>query len=68
MSSIRPPQWASRFLAWFCDEDLLEEIQGDLEEAFHFRRAKEGQSRAQLQYIRDVFSFFKPFLVLRAYV
>ena len=61
MSSIRPPQWASRFLAWFCDEDLLEEIQGDLEEAFHFRRAKEGQSRAQLQYIRDVFSFFKPY-------
>lgn len=29
-----PPKWADRFLVWFCSEELLEEIQGDLHEAF----------------------------------
>lgn len=31
----RPPQLATRFLQWFCRPDLLDEIQGDLEEEFN---------------------------------
>ena len=30
----RPPKWADRFLAWFCRNELLEEIKGDLHEFY----------------------------------
>ena len=35
-----PPYWADKFLQWYCDAHFIEEIQGDLYEAFH-RRCKE---------------------------
>lgn len=56
-----PPRWASRFLSWFCDEALLEEIQGDLEEAYYHRYKRVGRQQANRLYIADVFSFFKPY-------
>lgn len=58
---LNPPKWATTFLTWFCSEQLIEEIQGDLEEAHQFRSAKHGKWRADLWYIRDVFKFFKPY-------
>ncbi|MEL6833909.1 MAG: FtsX-like permease family protein [Bacteroidota bacterium] len=61
MNRLQPPRWASRFLGWFCDEALLEEIQGDLEEAFYHRCQSLGPQQARQQYITDVFSFFKPY-------
>ncbi|WP_367391840.1 FtsX-like permease family protein [Lewinella sp. LCG006] len=56
-----PPAWARRFLTWFCDEHLLEEIAGDLEEAYYHRCTKLGESRARQLYVADVFTFFKPY-------
>ena len=61
MSTPRPPRWASQFLRWFCDEALLEEIQGDLEEAFFHRYQRLGPQQARQQYITDVISFCKPY-------
>lgn len=29
-----PPRWANRFLEWFCNPDLLEDLQGDLYELY----------------------------------
>ncbi|MEP5105963.1 MAG: permease prefix domain 2-containing transporter, partial [Ekhidna sp.] len=57
----RPPKWATQFLRWFCSEELLEEIQGDLEEAFYHRKVNHGKWKANLWYISDVFKFFKPY-------
>jgi len=43
---IPPPKKALQFLRWFCREDYLEEIEGDLTEVFikqaekHPRKAK----------------------------
>lgn len=56
-----PPKWADHFLRWFCAEDLLEEIQGDLHEAYYHRAKAQGHTRASLQYIQDVFQFFGPY-------
>lgn len=56
-----PPSWARKFLTWFCDEALLEEIAGDLEEAYYHRCSKLGKSQAKQLYIADVFTFFKPY-------
>ncbi len=59
--SPRPPKWASNFLEYFVAEDLLEEIQGDLLEAYEYRAENKGIRYAKRQYILDVFRFFKPY-------
>lgn len=56
-----PPKWADRFLIWFCSEELLEEIQGDLYEAYQYRYTRYGHSKAKRLFIADVFRFFKPY-------
>lgn len=60
-TSPHPPKWADRFLRWFCSEELLEEIQGDLHEAFHHRLAEKGLFNAKWTFARDVFQFFGPY-------
>lgn len=56
-----PPAWADRFLKWFCSEELLEEIQGDLAEAFDHRVKHDGLQSARRQYVIDVLRFFRPY-------
>ncbi|MEM6629646.1 MAG: FtsX-like permease family protein [Bacteroidota bacterium] len=56
-----PPKLADRFLRWFCSEDLLEEIQGDLHETFFHRRQHMNPLKAKFLYYRDVLQFFKPY-------
>src|SRR3712207_6146080 len=60
-----PPAWAVRFLEWYCNPGLLEEIQGDLNEAFYERVAAKGLTRARLLFILDVFRFIRPFTLHR---
>ena len=31
---IKPPRWATRLLSWYCKPELLEDLQGDLNEYF----------------------------------
>ncbi len=60
-SPQQPPRWADQFLVWFVAEELREEIQGDLQEAFYHRLETQGLAKAKWQYIKDVFQFFKPY-------
>ena len=57
MKAPRPPKWADRFLAWYCDPDLLEEIQGDAWQLYFDRLKTEGKARADRKYIWDVLRF-----------
>ncbi len=57
---VRPPRWADRFLAWYCAPELLDEIQGDLHEAFHRRRKKYNLRKAQRMFVAEVLLFCKP--------
>ena len=43
--SHQPPKHALNFLRWFCREDYLEEIEGDLIEVFE-QRSKENLRKA----------------------
>ncbi len=61
--SVRPPKWAERFLSWYCRPDLLEDLQGDLNEYFDRHCRNKGATRARLIYILDVFKFFRPYTV-----
>ena len=56
----RPPQWADRFLEWYCDEELVNEIQGDLHEMYHRRSQKSGLKKAKILFIWEVVRSFKP--------
>lgn len=57
MKETRPPKWADRFLAWYCDPDLLEEIQGDAWQLYFERLESEGKARADRKFIWDVIRF-----------
>ena len=55
----RPPRWAERFLHWYCNPELLEEIEGDISELFYQRLEHQNPKKAKLKYIWDVLRFFK---------
>ncbi|HMQ63533.1 MAG TPA: ABC transporter permease, partial [Flavilitoribacter sp.] len=48
-----------RFLEWYCADELLEEIQGDLYEAYRDRSAESGITYARRRYFLDVLRFFR---------
>lgn len=56
-----PPGWANRFLEWFCPDEVLEIIQGDLYELYHKRIQKDGRAKARWHFYWDVLSVFKSF-------
>jgi putative ABC transport system permease protein len=58
-NSNRPPKWAQRFLEWYCRPELLEDLQGDLNEYFDRHSKSLGVTRAKLIYIIDVFKFLR---------
>ena len=57
------PKWADRFLQWFCEPSMKEDIQGDLYEYFNRRVESDGIRLARIKYVLDVFRFFKPHVV-----
>ncbi|SDL25472.1 duplicated orphan permease [Catalinimonas alkaloidigena] len=56
-----PPRLAERFLCWFLRDELVEEVQGDLEEAFYVRLEQTSLFRARLHYWYQVFRYVRPF-------
>ncbi len=55
----QPPKYASRFLRWFCREDFIDEIEGDLIEIFE-HQYKETPRRANWLFIWQVLLHFRP--------
>ena len=54
-----PPKWANRFLHWYCNPNLLEEIEGDVYELF-YRDVKDGRERlASIRFTWNVLRFFR---------
>ncbi|MEO9805756.1 MAG: FtsX-like permease family protein [Reichenbachiella sp.] len=66
MSEYKPPTWANRLLEKICPDDLLEEIQGDLFEAFEWRSEIKSLRYARRKFCLEVFMvliFYKPNLM-----
>jgi hypothetical protein len=42
-----PPKWAARLLSWYCKPELLEDLQGDLNEYFDRNVKKKGARDGQ---------------------
>lgn len=53
----RPPKWIDKFLTWYCNPDLLEEIQGDAYELYEQRVNTKGKFKANWRYFWDVVRF-----------
>lgn len=63
MSQFSPPKWADRFIEWVCPTEYLEEFQGDLHEAFHWRATTRSGRLAKWKFIFEslkVIKFYKP--------
>ncbi|HEY8936011.1 MAG TPA: ABC transporter permease [Cyclobacteriaceae bacterium] len=54
-----PPKWADRFLEWYCNPALLEEIQGDAYELYHRTLKNQSRFQANVQFMWNVFRFFR---------
>jgi putative ABC transport system permease protein len=59
MAKISPPKWADRFLEWYCNPALLEEIQGDAHELYNRTLKIHSRRLANLQYAWNVIRFFR---------
>lgn len=54
-----PPKWADKFLKWYCNPDLLDEIQGDSYELYERRIKDLGKKKADRKYFWDVILFLR---------
>src|SRR5574337_15071 len=59
------PNYALRFLKWYCPTSLHESIEGDLVEQFEEDLAQVGLGRARLNVVLNVIRFFRPSIILR---
>ena len=58
-----PPSLATRFLQWYCNKDVVDEVQGDLYELYQRRVKKYGRLKANLLYWLNVLMFFQPSMI-----
>jgi len=54
-----PPHWPLQFLRWFCREDFIDEIEGDLLEIY-FIQYNESPAKAGRQFTWGVIKHFRP--------
>ena len=57
-----PPKIPLQFLRWFCDPELIEDVEGDLLELFNIR-AEESVSKARLSFAKEVLFLFRPGII-----
>lgn len=60
--NISPPRFPLTLLRWFCDPELVEDVEGDLAELFRTRASKNPRL-AKLLYLRDVIQLFRPGII-----
>jgi putative ABC transport system permease protein len=56
---MTPPKRVIRFLRWFCREDYIDEIEGDLIEIFK-KESHESPGRAKWKFVWRVIRYFRP--------
>jgi putative ABC transport system permease protein len=56
---IHPPKRPLHFLRWFCREDYLEEIEGDLTEVFE-KQFENHPRQAKWKFAWSVIKYFRP--------
>ncbi|MCG8387343.1 MAG: permease prefix domain 2-containing transporter, partial [Cytophagales bacterium] len=57
----RPPNWPDKLLGWFCHEEHVEILRGDLYELYQERRQNGTKFWADLRFCLEVLDLFRPF-------
>lgn len=57
--NVQPPKRSLKFLRWFCREDAIEEVEGDLVELFE-KRFEESPVKASRAFTWSVLKYFRP--------
>lgn len=57
--SHHPPKWAKKLLELFCRTDYVDEILGDIHEAFYWRLKEQGLFKARFKFIFEVIKSFR---------
>ena len=63
MNKSGPPKILLRFFRWFCHQDLLKYVEGDLIELFHYNRKKIGNRKAKWLFAWEIAKLMRPSLV-----
>ncbi len=63
VANRKPPRLAEKFLSWYCKPELLEDLQGDLNEYFYRNIKSKGIRRAKFIYIIDVLKFMRLYTI-----
>lgn len=66
-SNPSPPKLLKRFLQWFCDPNLVKNIEGDLLELFDENVQKNGKWIAKWHFVWDVLKLFRPGIISSKY-
>lgn len=64
-TNFNPPQSADRFLEFFCKEEWIEPIKGDLFEQYQLDREDYNRLRANYRYWVNTVNFIRPFALKR---
>lgn len=57
--NTNPPRWAGWLLTLLCAPNLLEEVQGDLQERYEYDLEKYGKTRADRYYVANALGFIR---------
>lgn len=57
------PQLPLKFLRWFCDPDLIEDVEGDLAEIYMKNDQQFGSEKARKKFTQDVLLLFRPGII-----
>ena len=59
----KPPRFFHWLLRWFCARELLEELEGDLEEAYYQNLNSKSTTYANFKYAREVIHLVRPSVI-----
>ncbi len=59
----QPPRLILRFFRWYCREEYLEDLEGDLQERFELNIQDKGRSFARKHFLLDVMKLFRPGII-----
>ena len=57
-----PPEFPLKLLRWFCNPNLVEDVEGDVIELFH-DRSEINKSKARVSFYVDVLLLFRPGII-----
>ena len=60
---LQPPRFFQRLFHWFCNPELIEELEGDLLESFNDHLEQRGPTYAQAKYRKEVIQLIRPSVI-----